>query len=130
MNKYAKTILCDYAGEKKTLEENCQKHSKENNVEFSSKGTQQKNDVIEQGFDKIYLRMLAMMAYMGLQENTNTVPWPECASTTNKLKNIMVNPHIEKCARKKFYIIMQKYAKHFRTQGFQSYQFNSYRKKN
>ena len=37
-----------------------------------------------------------MMSHTGINENPKTDLWTECASTTTKLENIMVNPHKEK----------------------------------
>ena len=72
------------------------------NSEFTSPCTPHKNGVVEQGFDIIHSHMCAMMAHTGVYENLNTDLWTECAATTNKIENIMVNPHEEKCAHEKF----------------------------
>ena len=51
-----------------------------------SLGTPQKNGMVEWGFSKHYHRMCGMFAHARLHENLNTVPWPECVATTNKLE--------------------------------------------
>ena len=61
--------------------------------------------------------MRMMMAHMRLHENPNTSIWPECATTTTKPENIMVNPHEEKCAHKKFYGKIPDYTKSLKTLG-------------
>ena len=99
------------AGEKKTLEENCVKNSKE------IKSTPQKNSVVERGFATLYLQMRVIMLHAGLHENLNNGICPKCAATTTKIENIMVNPHKEKCAHHKFYRKMSDYAKCLRTLG-------------
>ena len=43
-----------------------------------------------------------MISYVGIHDNLKTSPWPECASTTTKIENIMVNTHGEKCNYEKF----------------------------
>ena len=56
-----------------------------------------------------------MMAHTKLHENLSTDLWPKCATTTTKPENIMVNPHEEKCAHKKFYGKIPDYKKYLRT---------------
>ena len=73
--------------------------------------------MVELGFNTLYSRMCAMMAHMVLHENFNTGLWPECASTTDKLENIMVNPHEEIFAHKKLYGKIIDYPKYLRTFG-------------
>ena len=54
MKKTVKMICCDNEGEKKTLKENCTKKTEEINFEFTSPGTPQQHNVIEQsGPEKI-----------------------------------------------------------------------------
>ena len=61
--------------------------------------------------------MHAMMAHIGLHENLKNGIWPKCAATKTKLENIMVNPHEEKIAHKKFYERMPDYEKYLSTLG-------------
>ena len=53
------------------------------------------------------------MAPAGINENSNTGLWHECAATVNKLENIVVNPH-KQIAYEKFYRKIPYYAKHWR----------------
>ena len=115
--KNVKIICCDNAGENKNLEENCAKHIKEINFEFTSPGTPQKNGVVKQGFATIYSQMRVMVAPAGLHENINTGLWPKYVATTTIAENIMVNPHEEKCAHEKFYGKIPEYTKYLRTFG-------------
>ena len=55
--------------------------------------------------------MGVMMAYMGLHESLKIEMWFECAVTTTKLENIMVNPHKYIRAYDKVYGKMTDYAK-------------------
>ena len=58
-----------------------------------------------------------MMAQTGMYKYLKTGLWPKCAAIATKHKNIMVNPHEEKCVHEKFYIKMPDYAKYLRTLG-------------
>ena len=58
-----------------------------------------------------------MIVHAGINENLKTDIWPECAATSKKLENIMVNPQEEKCAHKKFYIKIPDYAKYLNNLG-------------
>ena len=58
-----------------------------------------------------------MMAHMGLHENFKTGLLSECAATTFKFENIMVNQHKEKYAHEKLYRKIPEYAKYLRTFG-------------
>ena len=71
--------------------------------EFMSLGTPKQNGVIKQVFATLYSQMRMVMAHMRLHENPNISIWTKCALTATKPENIMVNPHEEKCAYKKFY---------------------------
>ena len=64
-------------------------------LEFTSPVTPQKNGVIVRGFATFYSKVRAMMTHTGLHKNLNTGLWPECATTANKLENILVNPKKE-----------------------------------
>ena len=61
--------------------------------------------------------MRAMMEHMVLHENINTGLFTKCAATANKLENIMINSHEEKCAHEKLYVKIPVYAKYLRTFG-------------
>ena len=52
------------------------------------------------------------MTHVGLHENLRTGLWLKCAETATKLENIMVNPHEEECAYKKFCRKIPDYQKH------------------
>ena len=58
-----------------------------------------------------------VVEHVGIHENLKTGLWPECASTTTKLENIVVNPHEEKCAHENFYGKIPDYTKYSRTLG-------------
>ena len=98
IEKNVKVIFCEKIGKNKTLEENCAKNYGEIKFEFTSPGTLHKYGMAEQGFATLYYRIRTIMANAGPHENLKTDLWPECAATTTKLKNIIVNPHEEKCA--------------------------------
>ena len=57
------------------------------------------------------------MAHTILHENLNNGLWPKLAATATKFKNIMVNPHKEKCVHEKFFGKMPDYANYLRTLG-------------
>ena len=73
--------------------------------------------MVERGFAALYYEMHMMMNHRVLNEKLNTDLWPECAETTTKLENILVNLHKEKCAHKKFYGKIPDYAKYLRAFG-------------
>ena len=54
MKENVKIILCDNAGENKTLKESCAKISEEIRMEFTSPGTPQQNGVLERLFSTLY----------------------------------------------------------------------------
>ena len=83
MKRNFKKIFCD-----KTLEENCANNFEEIKFEFTSTGTTQQNGVVERGFAKLYSRMHAMMAHVGLHENLKSGLWPKCAATSTKLEKL------------------------------------------
>ena len=58
-----------------------------------------------------------MMACVVLHKNLKTGLWTECAATTTKPENIVINPHEEKCTHEKFYGKISDYAKYLRTFG-------------
>ena len=93
------------------------KNSEEIKFEFTSPGTPQKNDVIEQGFATRYSIMRAVMTNAGINENLKICLWTECAATPNKLENIMVKQYKDKLSHEKFYGKMPDYAKYLRNFG-------------
>ena len=72
------------------------KNFQEIKFEFTSLGNPQQNGMLERIFATLHSGMCVMMTQAGLHENLKTGLWPECAATTTKLKNILVNPHKEK----------------------------------
>ena len=101
MKKNFKTICCDNSGENKTLGK-LRRNYEEIIFAFTSPGNPQKNGVTEQVFATLSSRMHVIIAYMVMHENIKNVLQPEYTATMNKLGNMMVNMHEEKCANKKF----------------------------
>ena len=60
--------------------------SEEINFWFMSPGTPQQNAIVELVFDTIYYQIHTMMMHTGLHKNINTGIWPECMTTSTKLK--------------------------------------------
>ena len=73
--------------------------------------------MIEMVFATFYSCIHKMMAHLRLHENFKTGIWPECAVTSTKLGNILVNPHEEKCAHNKSCGKIMDYAKQLRNFG-------------
>ena len=76
--KSVKISFCDNTGEKKTLEDDCDKHFEEIYFLFTSLSTPEKNSMAEQRFSTFYSHMRGMRTHTGLHYNLDTVLCPEC----------------------------------------------------
>ena len=97
-----KVIRCDNAGEKKKIEEACDKLGLGTKFEYTVVGTLQLNSRIERKFATLYGRVRSMMIDAGIKEELRKKLWAEAADMCVNLNNILVNNMRDKSSYQTF----------------------------
>ena len=87
-NITVKVIMCDNAGENKSLE----KELSDKNIkfEYAASGTPQQNGVVERAFATLYNRIRSMMHSAGIGKEMREKLWAECVQTATLIDNLFI----------------------------------------
>ena len=119
-NKYkieVQQIRMDNAGENEMLARCCDQNEMGIKFEYTARGTQEQNGVVERPFVALIGRGRAMMNHAGFTVKKKQKMWCEAAQTATMLDNVLVQEKGGKLPHTKFYGEDPKYAKYLRTFG-------------
>jgi hypothetical protein len=90
-NIFVKILRLDDAGENYALEKACKHEKLCIKFEYSEPRTPQRNDKLEQKFQRLYGRIRAMLNDAGVEGDFREGVWAECASTATSYENLIVD---------------------------------------